>query len=118
MNIKAEEVTESQEEADPVRITFQEIKAKPENCTNLENALVVPHGETYPTPHDANQAMNVKAEAVSDAEEEEDPVPITFPEIKAELEVSCVCTVRQMTQMCRNAACLSANMKQLHCAVD
>ncbi|PNF36589.1 hypothetical protein B7P43_G14993 [Cryptotermes secundus] len=50
--------------------------------------------------------MNVKAEAVSDAEEEEDPVPITFPEIKAEPEVSCMCTVRQMTQMCRNAACL------------
>ncbi|XP_023714360.1 gastrula zinc finger protein XlCGF7.1-like [Cryptotermes secundus] len=56
------------------------------NCTNLENALVIPHGEIYPTLHDANQAMNVKAEAVSDAEEEEDPVPITFPEIKAEVE--------------------------------
>ncbi|PNF43647.1 hypothetical protein B7P43_G18413 [Cryptotermes secundus] len=50
--------------------------------------------------------MNVKAEAVSDAEEEEDPVPLTFPEIKAEPEVSCMCTVRQMTQMCRNATCL------------
>ena len=78
-----------------------------QNCTNSENALVGPYGETYPTPHDANQAMNVKAEAVSDAEEEEDPVPITFPEMKAEPEVSCMCTVRQMTQMCRNAACLS-----------
>ncbi|XP_023705536.1 uncharacterized protein LOC111863438 [Cryptotermes secundus] len=76
MTIKAEEVSESQEEADPVRITFQEVKAEPENCTNLENALVVPHGETYPTPHDANQAMNVKAEAVSDAEEEDDPLPV------------------------------------------
>ncbi|XP_033608918.1 uncharacterized protein LOC117282626, partial [Cryptotermes secundus] len=73
MNIKAEAVSDSQEEADPVRITFQEMEAEPENCTNLENALVVPHGETYPTPHDANQAMNVKAEAVSGAEEEEDP---------------------------------------------
>ncbi|PNF26785.1 hypothetical protein B7P43_G17712 [Cryptotermes secundus] len=50
--------------------------------------------------------MNVKAEAVSDAEEEE-AVPITFPELKAEPEVSCMCTVRQMTQMCRNAAYLS-----------
>ncbi|XP_023704751.1 zinc finger protein 271, partial [Cryptotermes secundus] len=86
MNIKAEDVSDSQEEADPVRMTFQEIKAKPENCRNLENALVGPYGETCPTPNDAKQAMNVKAEAVSDAEEEEDPVPITFPEIKAEPE--------------------------------
>ncbi|XP_033607479.1 uncharacterized protein LOC111864806 [Cryptotermes secundus] len=71
-----------------------------ENCTKLENTLVGPYGEAYPTTHDANQAMDVKAEAVSDAEEEEDPVPITFPEIKAEPEVSCMCTVRQMTQVC------------------
>jgi hypothetical protein len=79
---------------------------------------VGPYGETYPTSHDAAEAVNVKAEAVSvnvkaeavsvnvkaeavsDAEEEEDPVPITFPEIKAEPEVSCVCIVRQITQMC------------------
>jgi hypothetical protein len=32
--------------------------------------------------------MNIKAEEVSDADEEVDPVPITFPEIKAEPEVS------------------------------
>jgi hypothetical protein len=44
--------------------------------------------------------MNVKAEDVSDAEEEEVPVAITFPEIKAEPEVSCMCT-------CRSATCLS-----------
>ncbi|XP_023707399.1 uncharacterized protein LOC111864405 isoform X2 [Cryptotermes secundus] len=106
MNIKAEEVSDSQEEVDPVQVTVQEVKAEPENCTNSENALVGPFGETYPAPHDANQVMNVKAEAVSYAEEEEDPVPITFPEMKAEPEVSCMCTVRQMTQMCRNAACL------------
>ncbi|XP_023712240.1 uncharacterized protein LOC111867015 [Cryptotermes secundus] len=86
MNIKAEDVSDLQEEADPVRITFQEIKAEPENCRNLENASVGPYGERCPTPHDANQAMNVKAEAASDADEEEDPVPLTFPEIKAEPE--------------------------------
>ncbi|XP_023701558.2 zinc finger protein 250-like [Cryptotermes secundus] len=86
MNIKAEEVSDSQEEVDLLQITVQEAKAEPESCTNSENALVVPHGETYPTPHDAYQVMNVKAEAVSDAEEEEDPVPVTFPEIKAEPE--------------------------------
>jgi hypothetical protein len=48
------------------------------------------YGETFPTSHDANQAMNIKAEEVSDPEEEEeeDPVPITFVEVKAEPEVS------------------------------
>jgi hypothetical protein len=52
--------------------------------------------------------MYVKAEEVSDAEEEEDPVPITFPEIKSEPEeVSYMCTVRQIMQICRSAACLS-----------
>ncbi|XP_033606296.1 uncharacterized protein LOC111861635 isoform X2 [Cryptotermes secundus] len=86
MNIKAEEVSDAQEEVDPLRITIQEIKAETENCTNSENVLMDPYGERYPTSHDANQAMNVKAKAVSDAEEEEDPVPITFPEIKAEPE--------------------------------
>jgi hypothetical protein len=61
--------------------------------TNSENILVDPYGETYPEPHDANQAVNAKAEAASDVEEEEDPMPITFIEIKAEPEVSCVFTV-------------------------
>jgi hypothetical protein len=56
-----------------------------QNSTDSENILVGPYGET------SDQAMNVKAEEVSDAEEEEDPVPITFPEIKAELEVSSMC---------------------------
>ncbi|XP_033610299.1 zinc finger protein 583-like [Cryptotermes secundus] len=86
MNIKAEEVSDSQEEVKPVQITVQEIKAEPESCRNLENALVGPYAETYPTPHDADQAMNVKAEAVSDAEEEEDPLQITVQEVKAESE--------------------------------
>jgi CRISPR/Cas system CMR subunit Cmr6 (Cas7 group RAMP superfamily) len=68
---------------------------------------VRPYGETCPTFHDAYQAMNVKAEAGSDAEEVEDPVPITYLQIKAEPEVSCMCTVRQITQMWRSVACLS-----------
>jgi hypothetical protein len=53
-----------------------------QNSTNSENVLVGACGET------SDQAMNVKAEVVSDAEEEEVPVAITFPEIKAEPEVS------------------------------
>ncbi|PNF24986.1 hypothetical protein B7P43_G08358 [Cryptotermes secundus] len=80
MNIKAEEVSDAQEEVDPVQITVQEDRTSP------ENVLVGPYAETYPTPHDANQAISIKAKAVSHAEEEEVPVPITFPEIKAEPE--------------------------------
>jgi hypothetical protein len=70
-----------------------------QNSTNSENILVDPYGEEYPASHDADHAMNVKVEEVSDAEEEEDPVPITFPEIKDESEVSCMCTVRQITHV-------------------
>ncbi|XP_023719536.1 uncharacterized protein LOC111871038, partial [Cryptotermes secundus] len=43
MNIKVE-ASDSQEEADPVQITVQEVKSEPENCTNSENALVGPYG--------------------------------------------------------------------------
>jgi hypothetical protein len=42
--------------------------------------------ETY----DKNQVINIKAE-VADIQEEEVAVPITFPAIKAEHEVSCIC---------------------------
>jgi hypothetical protein len=68
---------------------------------------VGPYGETYSASHDADQPMNVNMKEGSDVEVEEDPVPITFPEIKAEPEVSCMCTVRQITQMSRSASCLS-----------
>jgi hypothetical protein len=68
---------------------------------------VGPYGETCPTSHDANQAVNVKVKEGSDVEVEDDPVPITFPEIKVEPEVSCMCTVRQITQMYRSAGCHS-----------
>jgi hypothetical protein len=45
--------------------------------------------ETCPaSSHDANKFINAKAEEVSDVEE--DPVPISFPQIKDEHEVSCV----------------------------
>jgi hypothetical protein len=64
-----------------------------QSYTYSENVLVSPHGETYPACHNGNQAMNRKAEEVSYAEEKQDPVPITFPEIKAEPEVSSVASV-------------------------
>jgi hypothetical protein len=53
---------------------------------NSENVLVGPYGEMYP----ASQAWNIKAEEVSDAQEEVDPGRKTIEEIKAEHEVSCM----------------------------
>jgi hypothetical protein len=45
--------------------------------------------ETWPaSSHDAFQAINLKVEEVSDVEEEENPVPISFPRVKAEHAVS------------------------------
>jgi hypothetical protein len=51
--------------------------------------------------------MNIKAEEGSDVKEEEDTKPITFHKIKAEPEVSYMSAVRQISQICRNANCLS-----------
>ena len=39
-----------------------------QNYTNSENEVLGVCGETYTTSDDANQAMNVKAEEVSDQE--------------------------------------------------
>jgi hypothetical protein len=62
-----------------------------QNYTTLEKGVLSPCGETYPTSDDANEAMNIKTEEISDAEEEEeDPVPVTFVEVKAEPEVRCM----------------------------
>jgi hypothetical protein len=69
-----------------------------QNSANSENVLVGPYGEMYPASHDASQAMNIKTEEVSDAQEDADPVQIAVQEMKVEPEVSlCVCvpTVRQ-----------------------
>jgi hypothetical protein len=48
----------------------------------------VPGSYTETSSHDAHQAINIKVEEVSDVEEEEDPVPISFPGIKTEHAVS------------------------------
>jgi hypothetical protein len=40
--------------------------------------------------HDAHQAISTKVERSSDAEDEEDPAPITLPGINLEPEVSCI----------------------------
>jgi hypothetical protein len=57
---------------------------------NLEKGVLGLCGETYPTSDDANQAINIKDEEVSGAEEEEGPVLISFPKIEAKPEVSCM----------------------------
>ena len=61
-----------------------------QNCSNSEKVVVGPYGEIYPASHDASQAMNIKAEKVSESQEEADPVGITFQEIKAKSEVICM----------------------------
>jgi hypothetical protein len=77
-----------------------------QGCTNSENVLMGPYDETYAACQDGDQAVNTKAEEISDTEEEVDPVLTTFQEIKVESEVSflslCV-SVRQMSQICRNS---------------
>jgi hypothetical protein len=61
-----------------------------QNHTNSAMELRDPCGEMNATSYDGNQAISIKVEKVSDAEEEVGPVPITFPEIKAEPEVRCM----------------------------
>jgi hypothetical protein len=60
-----------------------------QNPTDSEN-VQGPCTEICPvSSHDTYQAINIKAEVLSDVEEEEDPLAKTFPGgIKAEREVS------------------------------
>jgi hypothetical protein len=55
---------------------------------NLGKGVLGLCGVTNPSSDDPNEAINIKAEEVSGTEEEEDPVPISFPKIEAEPEVS------------------------------
>jgi hypothetical protein len=74
-----------------------------QNSTNSEKVLVGPYGELYPASRDASQAMNIKTEEVSDAQEDADPLQKTFQEMKAEPEVSlcfCMSTVGQISWIC------------------
>jgi hypothetical protein len=60
-----------------------------QNCLDLEEAAPVLWSEACPaSSHDANLFINTKAEEVSDIKVEEDPVAITFAQIKREHEVS------------------------------
>jgi hypothetical protein len=61
-----------------------------QNHTKLEMDVQDHCGEMYPSSSDASQDINIKVEEVSDAEEEEAPMPITFLKIKMEPEVRCM----------------------------
>jgi hypothetical protein len=60
------------------------------NRTNSGMEVQDPCDETNPTSPDASQAINIKVEEVSCAEEEAGPMPVPFPKIKAEPEVRCM----------------------------
>jgi hypothetical protein len=60
-----------------------------QNQADLEKEVQGSCSETYPTSCGASQDTSIKVE-VSDAEEEEGPVPISFLKIKAEPEVRCM----------------------------
>jgi hypothetical protein len=61
-----------------------------QNPTNSENVRDLCTEICSAPSHDAYQAISIKAEVLSDGEEEEYPVPVIYPGIKAEPEVSCV----------------------------
>ncbi|XP_023713767.1 uncharacterized protein LOC111867818 isoform X2 [Cryptotermes secundus] len=87
IRIKAEVFSDAEEEV-PVPLTFVGIKAESENPADLERVQVRgPCGELCPaSSHDTDQDISIKAEVLSDAEAEEDPLTIPFPGIKAEPE--------------------------------
>jgi hypothetical protein len=60
-----------------------------QNCIDLQKVIPDSYSETCLTsPHDGSQVINIKVEDVTDIQDEEDPLQVTFPEIKAEHEVS------------------------------
>jgi hypothetical protein len=73
-----------------------------QNCINL---LEVVPGSCSETCYDRNQVINIKVEEVADVQEEEVAEPITFPVIKAEHEVSCICV------------CIPIHISQISCIV-
>jgi hypothetical protein len=71
----------------------------------------------YPASHDANQAMKIKMEEVSDPQEEADSLQITVQEMKAEPEVSlcfCMPTVGRYCGYAEMALALIISLCGLH----
>jgi hypothetical protein len=61
-----------------------------QNGINLSNVAPGLHNETY---HAGVEFINVKVEEMTDVEEEESPLSVTSPVIKAENEVSFFCVL-------------------------
>lgn len=61
---------------------INEITMVLQNCTTFLKIEPGSDSETCPTSYDENYVIDIKVE--------EDPVPVTFPQIKAEPEVSCI----------------------------
>jgi hypothetical protein len=61
-----------------------------QNCCNL---LKVVAGSCSEIHHAGGQDVNIKVKEFTQVDDEMSPVPITFPIIKAEHEVSCVCVL-------------------------
>ncbi|XP_023717995.1 uncharacterized protein LOC111870166 isoform X6 [Cryptotermes secundus] len=84
-----------QEEKDPLLVPFPIIKTEQEDTISLSQAEPNSHSETCLTSsHNENQLVSIKVEEVTDIQEEEDPLLITFPVTRAELRVSCVMRFR------------------------
>jgi hypothetical protein len=61
-----------------------------QTCMHFLKDVRGSHSEMCLASQNGNQ-INIKVEDVTDIQEEEDPVPTTFPVIKAEEQISCMC---------------------------
>jgi hypothetical protein len=61
-----------------------------QDCAHSQENVPGSCTETCSTSPDAFQTINIKVEEVSDVEEMEDPLPISFPGIQAEHAVSSI----------------------------
>ncbi|KDQ84750.1 uncharacterized protein LOC110840910 [Zootermopsis nevadensis] len=93
MNIKLEDFADTHEEEDPLG-ELPLIKSEHEDSINLQKGIPDSYGETcLESSYEDNQIVDIKVDDVGGVIEEEDPLLITSPAIKAELEVSCVSIV-------------------------
>jgi hypothetical protein len=72
-----------------------------QNCMSVQEVVPGSYSETCLTSHYENQVIDIKVEDAADIQEEEDPLLITSPEIKAEHEVSfmSLCIVGHISQI-------------------
>jgi hypothetical protein len=61
-----------------------------QTCMDFLKVAPGSHSDTCVTSHGGYQLNDIKVEYITDIQQEEDPLLITYPVIKSELEVSCV----------------------------